>query len=511
MSRVRGPTSALTEFLREQGIRPTQSRRPAPHAAPAPAAPAPEPRARINMSASLDFDEDEDEDEDGDTALVPGQQTRCAVCDAPFSVTRYTSGRMCVRCRRREAAPAKAQPAKPAPRRAPKRRAVVEARPELPTLQALCINTIAHYIDRLDRLGTIGQRNTDAISRAISKNRRLTNRTLRLFLDARITRLALYDCSALDADACASIAALAPNIAELHLQYCGQLDDAAVRVWARRLHCLRELELYGPFLVRRDAWCEFLAARGAQLSVFRIRESPRFDRACVEALVAHGGARLTRVGLAQIAHLDDAAVAPLAQLALAELDVSSPGPAAPGVPPGSLTDAGLVPVVRASAAQLEVLRVARNWALTDAFAALVLPRLTTLVLDETSLSDAAYAQLIGGAPQLAHVSLTRCRAAGERTLDALGARALRTLSVNSTGASAAALHRLARAAPPLEVLDLGFVRSVDDGVLGALGALPLRAVYVFGCSGVSAEYTPPFTLIGRERAGGGRPRATARV
>lgn len=455
------------------------------------------------MSASLEYDE-EDEDDDGRAAdPVPGQQTRCVVCDAPFTVTRYTSGRMCVRCRRREP---QSRP-EPAARRAPKRRAVVEARPEVPTLQALCINTIAHYIDRLDRLGTIGQRNTDAISRAISKNRRLTNRTLRLFLDARIARLALYDCSALDADACASIAALAPNIAELHLQYCGQLDDAALRVWAQRLHCLRELELYGPFLVRRDAWCEFLAARGAQLSVFRLRESPRFDRACVEALVAHG-ARLSRVGLAQIAPLDDAAVAPLARLALTELDVSCPGPAAPGVPPGSLTDAGLVPVVRASAAQLEVLCAARNWALTDAFAALVLPRLTTLVLDETCLSDAAYARLVRGAPQLVHVSLTRCRAVGEHTVDALGARALRTLSLNSTSASAAALLRLARAAPPLEVLDLGFVRSVDDGVLAALGALPLRTVYVFGCSGVSAAYTPPFVLIGRERVGG-RPRATA--
>ena len=306
--------------------------------------------------------------------------------------------------------------------------------------------------------------------------------------------------TALDSDACEAIGALAPNVEDLHLQYCGQLDDAALATWAVRLQHLRSLDLYGPFLVRREAWLGFIDARGAQLESFCIRESPRFDASCIEALASCP--KLTRVALAQIGPISDVAIQPLVCPALRELDVSYPGTTAPGVPPFSLTDHGLIPLIDTHAPRLQSLNVARNGALTDAFGAALArcTHLTTLVLDETNLSGGAYAHVIRSAPHLESVSLARCNVDDE-TLAALAqCTSLRTLSINNANVSAGALVALAKAQLPLETLDLGFVRSVDDDVLRALSALPLRTVYVFGCNAVTPAFVPRFTLVGRERS-----------
>ena len=100
-----------------------------------------------------------------------------------------------------------------------------------------------------------------------------------------VPRLCTY-LTALTSTSLQTIASLAPNIERLQLDYCGQLDAPAFRsLW--RLSHLRHLELYGPYLVRREDWLEFLRERGEQLTSFLIRETPRFDRTCIETLAQH--------------------------------------------------------------------------------------------------------------------------------------------------------------------------------------------------------------------------------
>ena len=164
-SQVRGPTSALTEFLASQGIRASeinarkrQSEAPAPppdHVTPS--------RARIPAGASMQFDEDDDLGDD----LGSGDTATCVSCGTRFFITRYTyvcpthtspvtgAGRLCTACR------------DPAPRRAPKRvrrsaaiGSVVDvAADEVPTLQSLCINVRVRMLIRgLSRSGSIASR-----------------------------------------------------------------------------------------------------------------------------------------------------------------------------------------------------------------------------------------------------------------------------------------------------------------------------------------------------------------
>lgn len=340
----------------------------------------------------------------------------------------------------------------------------------------------------------------------ISKNRRLTPRTMQLFLSREATRLALYDCSAVTSEAFQTIPHFAPNLEEVVLQYCGQLDNAAFEAIGRLAH-LHTLDLYGPYLVRKEAWLAFLAAHGARLRALKLRETPRFDKACVEALVTHAP-QLQELGLAQIGPLDDACVALLAGLKhLSYVDLSQPGVSAPGVPPASLHDESVRPLVQSLEPCLEVLRLDRNAALSDAVgAALARCTLRVLSVEHCGVSSEAWAQCFGAMPkkQLEEVYLGHCDVS-DAALDALvqDAPRLRVLSVNSADAlTPAAFARLAEALPPLEVLDVSFVRCIDDGILTMLASkVPtLQTLYLFGCNKVTPTFqSEHLTIIGRER------------
>lgn len=87
-SQVRGPTSALTDFLASQGIRANElNARKRQRETPAPLSDHVTPlRARIPAGASMQFDEDDDVGDD----LGTGDTATCVSCSTRFFVTRYT-------------------------------------------------------------------------------------------------------------------------------------------------------------------------------------------------------------------------------------------------------------------------------------------------------------------------------------------------------------------------------------------------------------------------------------
>ncbi|WFD32910.1 UV-damaged DNA-binding protein rad7 [Malassezia sp. CBS 17886] len=557
---VRGPTSALTEFLKEKGIRAPASSRyerivqkeDAVDATPDDSdGPPREPRPRVKPGLSMAFDEEEGDAEDDDDeyigssaeasssgakrasvslheSIVPGQSVACGRCEHDFSVNQYTRideelGPLCFKCNR--AVPKKAQRrmaqgsgvrrgtsgVRPAPRRSRGRAVgnVVETKAIVPSLQTLCINVVAAHIEKMNTLGTLSARNMDTASKVISKNRRLTAQTMQLFLSPAATSLSLYDCSALTSDAFRQIATFAPNVRTLRLHYCGQLDDVAFQALTglRGLECL---ELYGPYLVRKENWLACFRTLTTRLRAFRIRETPRFDRECIDALVAQCP-NVDVLQLAQIGQLDDGGAQALSALAqLRALDLSQPGVSAPGVPPASLTDAGVVPLLAQRGAALRELDLSRNAALTDRLVddGLVhCGRLRTLQLRglEHVTSDAWTRGFARCASQLEHVSVSHCVQLSDDAFIALvnAAPRLRTLNVNSVDSlTPAAFDALAAARPPLASLDVGFVRCITDDILAQLAdALPtLETVYIFGCQQVTSFRSDRVTVIGREKA-----------
>lgn len=310
---------------------------------------------------------------------------------------------------------------------------------------------------------------------------------------------------ALDPTSLQSIPIFAPNIEVLQLQYCGQLNNDAFASLATLPH-LRVLDLYGPFLVFREAWLRFFPQCGAQLTHLRLRETPRFDHSCMQAMVTHCP-RLQEVALAQIGPLDDEGVHLLSSLGhLTHLDVSQPGVSQPGIPPASLTDQGMVPLLNARGSQLESLHLSKNHELGDATisALKTCSRLETLMVDMLEhVTTSVWASTLAALPALRHISLACCALEDDALIPLLQtARHLTTLRINGNDALTPRVFEvLATEAPPLEELDLGFVRCVDDQILSTLiQAMPtLRKVYVFGCFQVAHFTSQRVTIVGRER------------
>ncbi|SPO20340.1 related to RAD7 - nucleotide excision repair protein [Ustilago trichophora] len=632
MSNVRGPTSALTEFLRERGItarntnrfrrrdqdQPEQAQAAADatpdgqgsSASPAAAAPSPSPaRSRRSLArngSSMNFEEDDETDDDlpeaattvpveAEASTSSGRQTRstgkrraqpdqvaeeassssnskgkkkakkgdddddddykpkspakkgpapsdwedslglpqasssranfsyanrtpgsiayCGMCKMKFTITQYTKladkGPLCHRCGPSYKGPGAAGPdskAKPAPKkRQPRRKPMQDGlRQSFPSLQSYCIDVVSRHIEDVEALGLIGFRNLDAISKSISKNRSLNPKTLQLFLSPTIKTLSLYDCSKLDSESLQSIATFAPNLEHINLQLCGMLDNDAIDAWSKKLPKLKSVELYGPFLVRKEAWHRFFEALGPRLESFKIRESPRFDLSCAESMVQHCP-NVRELGLAQIGPLDKTMLKPLEDYGdkLMYLDVSDPGVSAPGIPPKSLEDDEVVSLLKAVGKNLTYLDISKNIDLTDRIIKEAIAqhchKLKTLRLIGCERLEAETVAGMftewsrEGVAGISHLHLDRMLKLDDSLMEPMLTHSgphLIELSLNSVdGITDKGLEVLANAKnlPVLEQLDLSFVRAVDDDSLDKICRnLPsLKKVSVFGCNRIS--------------------------
>ena len=458
-----------------------------------------------------------------------GSIAYCGMCKMKFTITQYTKmaekGPLCHRCGPLYKGPGGAgfdvKFKAASKKKQPRRKAMMQdgLRQSFPSLQSYCIDVVSRHIEDVEALGLIGHRNMDAISKSISKNRSLNPRTLQLFLSPTITALSLYDCSKLDSESLQSIATFAPNLEHINLQLCGMLDNDTVDVWAKKLLKLRSVELYGPFLVRKEAWHRFFEALGPRLENFKIRESPRFDLSCAESMVKHCP-NLRELGLAQIGPLDKTMLKPLETYSdqLTYLDVSDPGVSAPGIPPKSLEDEEVVSLLKAVGQNLTHLDVSKNIDFTDRVVKEgIMPycrKLKTLRLIGCEQIEAATVTGMfadwtrQGVPGISHLHLDRMLKLDDSLMEPMLTHSgpeLVELSLNSVdGITDRGLEILANAKnlPKLEVLDLSFVRAVDDGSLDRIcrNLQSLKKVCVFGCNRISDFMrSDRVRIIGKEK------------
>ncbi len=329
----------------------------------------------------------------------------------------------------------------------------------------------------------------------------------------------MYDCSKLDSESLQSIATFAPNLEHINLQLCGMLDNDAMDAWAKKLPKLKSVELYGPFLVRKEAWHRFFEAIGARLESFKIRESPRFDLSCAKAMVKHCP-NVRELGLAQIGPLDKTMLQPLESYGdqLTYLDVSDPGVSAPGIPPKSLEDDEVVSLLKAVGKNLTHLDVSKNIDLTDrVITEAIMPHCRQLAtlrligcekLEANVVADMFTQWAKDDVPGISHLHLDRLLKLDDSLVEPMlthSGPALVELSLNSVdGITDKGLEILANAKnlPVLELLDLSFIRAVDDDSLDRICKnLPsLKKVSVFGCNRISDFLkSDRVRIIGKEK------------
>ncbi|KAJ6508101.1 RNI-like protein [Mycena vulgaris] len=529
---IRGPTSALTDFLRSTGITPTTIARrvatqaaaqPQPEAGPSNSRPStrrntshrdvdegyasdnldepesPPKKKKLTKAAEAklkakakkkkkDEDEDYDEDEDAYTALsksafsgpkpAVGSFADCATCEKQFTVTKYTMaanpgpGYLCHPCAKASGTDPFKKAAAPRKRKTPaeKRSLVHIEERSFPSLVSICIDVVARHIDDVEAFGDIGALNMEAISKALSKNRSLTSDNAPLFYGAENTRLALYDATNLSPDAFTTLGHLNPNLTSLRLDFCGPLNDTVMSSWTNSFPNLVSLELFGPFLVREAAWIAFLQSH-PNLEAFLITQSPRFSMDCLNALVSSSKVTLRRLGLREVGKLCDAFLEPIAEIsALAYLDLAEPSE--------SLTDDAVVALLEAVGATLTHLDLSGHSALTDDMLAHGIDPhvrvLTSLALSHLpELTDAGVAAFFGAFENggLVRLDLSRNPELATDALEAVvahSAATLQELNINGWKDAGEVALNGLATARDLRKLDVGWCRSVDDFVVKKL-------------------------------------------
>lgn len=335
MSGVRGPNSALTEFLRSQGINANEIRRRHERRQEQEEA-AEEQEQQVEAAADEAVgDQPAQDDEVARIARAAARKRRgddmdaaqranegtaiCPQCNSRFTLTVYSrpvdpeneaNGYLCRNCSVKTSKEAK----KRAPRGAnkgaanKKRKKMAAELLDLrflvpPSLQDLCINLVAEYIDSVDELGGLTVSSFNKISRILSKNRRLSSKTMQLFLRHDVTTLEFWDCSSLAPEAYNLIPALCPNLERLVLGMCGQLEgECLVRI--AQLPNLKSVQLDGPFMIRKDAWMDFFDICGSRLQALRVSGVYRID-AEVLALLAEGCTNLEVLELERLCQMYD--------------------------------------------------------------------------------------------------------------------------------------------------------------------------------------------------------------
>ncbi|SCV02060.1 LANO_0F14906g1_1 [Lachancea nothofagi CBS 11611] len=371
-SEVRGPNSALTQFLKEQGINAESIRqkwlKSREKETKEVSTDVKEEEEDEDVSSSKYFtkgrrraisdsseendedDEDDDEEEDNNNADGNSLQTRrsvprsddrlkrFAIAEEDSDEEEYDEG-MSSRTISETPVPAisqeqlelnlkKSKQQLMQRRRKKKRAAELLDRKirRISTLQDVCISQISANISKLQQntnsaddtihskiretLGGISTQNMNKLARTLSKNRALNDHTLQLFLKTELRSLAFHDCSKLSYEGYKMLAIFAPHLSELSLQMCGQLNNEALLYIAEKLPNLDSLYLDGPFLINEYTWDIFFTRMGGRLKAFHVSNTHRFTNDSLRSLLEHCGNNLVSLRLSRLDDLTDYSIMP---------------------------------------------------------------------------------------------------------------------------------------------------------------------------------------------------------
>ncbi|EIW70459.1 hypothetical protein TREMEDRAFT_68071 [Tremella mesenterica DSM 1558] len=426
-----------------------------------------------------------------------GEFMNCGECGKRFTVTAYTKEHpnqpmtwLCVDCCYAVGVDPFAKPKKAAARKKAggkeDRGKVVhyETRKGATPLGDICIGIIGRFIEDVEQLGDIGSINLDKVCRIISKSRRLAPETAALFYSADRQELSMYDCTNLVQDSYISMAKLCPNMEYLYLNLCGQLTTDSLISWSRTFKRLRRIELFAPFLVRKEGWLPFIKSMGKRLEGFLITQSPRIDLEVVEKLVACCP-NLTELRLCEIGQMNSDFLRPLGKLRhLTLLDLSAPGT--------TLSDQSVIELLEDIGNNLHTLNLSDNPGLTNEIvpAIATCSNLRRLYLKHlVELTDDGVAQFFrtSVSPGFETIDLEKGHELGDGALRALIAHSGHSIEqLNLLGwrkCPADALAEL-RSCKHLRELNLGWCRNVTDFTLKDIleGCNEIEQIRVWGCN-----------------------------
>lgn len=382
----------------------------------------------------------------------------------------------------------------------------------LPSLQELCLNKITENIISWEKtssmakdnslftqlrenLGGISNENLDSLAKALSKNRALDDTTLQLFLKTDLKSLAFHDCSKISYEGYKTLAIFSPHLESLTLNMCGQLNNEALMYLAEKLTKLKSLKLDGPFLINEETWDKFFKAMSGRLKEFHVSNTHRITDRNLLTLLNTSQSVLESLGLSRLDSISNYAMIPqyLQCTSFHTLHIQYP------YNEEDVTDEVIINILGQVGHTLKNLSLDGCLELTDSFVIngmgaylsgnnnvnTVLETLSLAELDQLSTDSLVYFLSQISLPSLKSFSISRCIQLEDPVIQELllnsAKNSLVTLDLNSLKLLTDQAFTLMKC-PNLEYIDLGFVRCVSDEVIELLGKQnpKLKLLEVFG-------------------------------
>lgn len=381
-----------------------------------------------------------------------------------------------------------------------------------PPLKSLCIKLVADHIDSVAEFGDISTETKIRIAEILSKERKLSNANLPLFLGLNEEQVRLFDCSKVDEKGLRLVPAYSPNIRVLELGFCGHLTDSLLDLISEKCVSLASIALHGAYLVSDAAWGRLFCSKRIQLTKLDVENSPRICRGAIEQLVYGRALREEEAAiLAAGAGAKDEPPLPLAELRLAKcsslgsdaithltrLHTESLWYLCLSQLSETLDSNVIADMIRRFGPKLRELDISSNALADDKVLEAISATCARIrKLDLSALpyvTEQGLLALFSGI-QSSLVSIRLSRLAPEAVTDDVLAAIVRVSAPSLTELTLNGADMLSRPTfgiqlPKLELLDVSWIRSVDDFVLKDLideqMAPSLKVIRVFGCNKVT--------------------------
>ena len=369
----------------------------------------------------------------------------------------------------------------------------------LPSLQELCLNKITENIVNWEKhssetnnnplftrlredLGGISNDNLNSLANALSKNRALDDTTLQLFLKTDLKSLTFHDCSKISYEGYKTLAIFSPHLEFLTLNMCGQLNNEALMYLAEKLTKLKSLKLDGPFLINEKTWDKFFKMMGGRLKEFHVSNTHRITDKNLTTLLTTSQTVLESLGLSRLDSISNYAIIPqyLQCPSFHTLQIQYP------YNEEDVTDEVIINILGQVGSTLKNLSLDGCLELTDSFVIngmgaflsgnnnvnTLLETLSLAELDQLSTDSLVYFLSQISLPSLKTFSVRRCIQLQDPVIQELllnsAKNSLVRLDLNSVKLLTAQAFTLMEC-PKLQYIDLGFVRCVSDQVIELLG------------------------------------------
>ncbi|KAL4880010.1 hypothetical protein BJY04DRAFT_84120 [Aspergillus karnatakaensis] len=226
---------------------------------------------------------------------LPGQLENCEICSKRFTVTPYSKngpqgGLLCAKCSKEVGdRDKKSQPKKRGLRtgRRQNQSDLLDglAQAGALSLAEMCTKKVADNINDIEEFGDLPWQLLRRLSQILSKRRAMTPRTLNLFLRSDLNTIDIYDSGKLETDDFQKIFTFMPALTNVNLRFAGQLKDRVIDYMLDRNLNIKHLQLDAANLVSDSRWRQMFQKMGCHLETLRLSNMDfSFDDETVEIL-----------------------------------------------------------------------------------------------------------------------------------------------------------------------------------------------------------------------------------